>query len=71
MADTPAQAALIDGSAIASNIRAEIGAQVAAMKEKHGKASADAHTRTHAAHTSCSADAACHAPARRCLVWRW
>jgi 5,10-methylene-tetrahydrofolate dehydrogenase/methenyl tetrahydrofolate cyclohydrolase len=38
MADTPAQAALIDGSAIASNIRAEIGAQVAAMKEKHGKA---------------------------------
>ena len=31
-------AALIDGSAIATSIRADIAAHVAALKEKHGQA---------------------------------
>ena len=36
MSTAPSQ--LIDGSAIASAVRAEIAAAVAALKEKHGKA---------------------------------
>ena len=55
---------LIDGSAIASAVRAEIAGAVAALKEKHGKV-------RHAADAPLPARRARSCARRRCLGWLW